>query len=146
MQRMFLCSFMDRVEVVALLACIVFLAYIEFLVCLVSLVFLDNLYSLYPFSFNPAFAVLTLLPLGIIQTSLTIVFLLVAQHNSSKLDSVFAPASVDCSRLIAKFSFLLSHFSFLLSFNSPYNSPASPLFPPWMLSGLCVCLLYLPAG
>jgi hypothetical protein len=89
---------MDRVEVVVLLACIVFLAYLaylEFLVCLVSLVFLDNLYSLYPLPFNPAFAVLTLLPLGIIQTSLTIVFLLVAQHNSSKLDSVFAPASVD---------------------------------------------------
>ena len=39
-----------------------------------------------------------------IQTSLTIVFLLVAQHNSSKLDSVFAPASVDCSRLLAKFT------------------------------------------
>ena len=75
MQRMFLCSFMDRVEVVVLLACIVFLPYLEFLVCLVFLVFLDNLYSLYPLSFNPAFAVLTLLPLGIIQTSLILLSL-----------------------------------------------------------------------
>ena len=50
-----------------------------------------------------------------IQTNLTIVFLLVAQHNSNKfdsafalasVDSVFAPASVDYSRLLAKFSVL----------------------------------------
>ena len=41
-----------------------------------------------------------LLRTSAIQTILTIVFLLVAQHNSSKLDSVFAPASVDCSRFV----------------------------------------------
>ena len=41
-----------------------------------------------------------------IQTNLTIVFLLVAQHNSNKFDSAFALASVDYSRLLAKFSVL----------------------------------------
>ena len=60
---MYLCSFMDRIEVIA------------FLVFLVCLVFLAFLYSLSPLSFNPAFAVLTLLPLGIIQTSLILLSL-----------------------------------------------------------------------
>ena len=54
---------------------------------------------------------MNLLTLGIVQTSLTVVFLLVAQHNSNKFDSAFAPASVDSAFAYSQ----LSHFSFLLS-------------------------------
>ena len=62
-----------------------------------------------------------------IQTNLTIVFLLVAQHNSNKfdsaltpssVDSAFALASVDCPRLLAKLfvnTHQASQVSFLLS-------------------------------
>ena len=54
-----------------------------------------------------------------IQTNLTIVFLLVAQHNSNKFDSAFALASVDYSRLPAKL-FVNTHQASQVSFNPAF--------------------------
>ena len=75
-----------------------------------------------------------------IQTSLTIVFLLVARHNSNKFDSVFAPASVDYSRLLAKL-FVNTHqasqvsFFFLLSAHPLIRSLCPPETGSFVVNG-----------